>query len=120
VLPTPRDIRDTEYARLKAVLSQLKLGLDTSARSIAQLRHVVRKEEPKGHGQFDSAYVQVRACEVALRKSILAASEASPETAAAAQAQVAADYEAYARAVTVAEATARASRTALATNSVAE
>jgi hypothetical protein len=119
-MPSPQEVRNTEFARLKAVMSQLKLGLDTSSRSVMQLRHIVRKEQPQGHGQFDSAYVQVRACEVALRRSILAASQAAPEDAAAAQAQVAADYEAYARAVTVAEATARASRTALATNSVAE
>jgi hypothetical protein len=116
-MPTPRDIRDTEFARLKAMLSQVKLGLDTSSRSVTQLRRVMKKETPHEPGQFDSAYVQVRACEVALRKSILAASMASPEEASAAQAQVASDYEAYARSVTVAEATARASGGALAENS---
>lgn len=109
-------LRDAEFARLKAVLSQLRATLDTNARSVVQLRRIVRKLPREDRSQFDNAYAQVRVREVALRNSIIAASTASPEQAAAAQAQVAADYEAYARAVTVANATSRASREALANN----
>lgn len=85
---------------------------------MVQLRRIARQLPHEDRSQFDSAYAQVRAREVALRASILAASTASPEQAAEAQARVAADYEAYARAVTVADATARASRQALANNLV--
>lgn len=113
------DLREADYNRLKAVLAQTTNNVDLTSRSVAELRRVVRKKEakPVDLAEFDSAYQQVRVREVALRNSILAASSAPPEIAAAAQAQVAADYEAYARAVTVAEATARVTRGALASNS---
>jgi hypothetical protein len=108
------DIRDADYPRLKAVLSQLKAGLDTSSRSLAQIRRTTRRkpiQQPtivqQDHSPFDFAYAQVRACEVALRTSIEAASTATPENAAELQAKVAQNYEAYARAVTVAQATAK-------------
>ncbi len=114
---TSKELRDADYARLKAVLAQLRASLDYNTRSMNQLHRVVRKLPREDRSQFDSAYAQVRAREVALRNSIIAASTATPENAAAAQAQVAADYEAYARAITVADATARASREAFANNS---
>ena len=115
-LPVPlADVRDVDYPRLKAVLSQLKAGLDTSSRSLAQIRRTARKkaEQPtvqptiQDHSPFDFAYQQVRACEVALRASIEAASTATPDNAAELQSKVAQNYEAYARAVTVAQATAK-------------
>lgn len=115
--PSPSDVRSADLARLKAVLAQLRTGLDRSAGSVVQLRRVTRRLPLEDRSQFDSAYAQVRACEVALRTSILAASTATPEHARDAQAKVAEDYEAYARAVMVAEATAKQSRpAALATN----
>ncbi len=115
--PTPQQVRNTELARLKAVLAQLRTGLDNSSRSLVQVRKVTRRLPLEDRTQFDAAYAQVRAREVALRASILVASNAPADKAAAAQQQVAEDYEAYARAVTVAEATAKSSRAAaLATN----
>jgi hypothetical protein len=110
---TVGDIRDADYPRLKAVLSQLKAGLDTSSTSLAQIRRTTRRkpeQQPaivQDHSPFDFAYAQVRACEVALRTSIEAASTATPENAAELQAKVAQNYEAYSRAVTVAQATAK-------------
>jgi hypothetical protein len=117
-IPVPiRDVRDADYPRLKAVMSQLKAGLDTSTRSLSQIRRTARRKEVKpleDRSHFDFAYAQVRACEVALRSSIAAASLATPETAPELQAKVAQAYEAYSRAVTVAQATAK---THLANNS---
>jgi hypothetical protein len=110
-VPIPlRDIRDADYPRLKAVMSQLKAGLDTSARSLAQIRLTAQRKQSKpteDRSHFDFAYSQVRACELALRASIEAASLATEETAAELQAKVAENYEAYSRAVTVARATAK-------------
>jgi hypothetical protein len=106
-----KDLRDVEFNRLKAVLSQIKIGLDTSSRSLASLRRTATKTVApipmKDRSQFDFAYQQVRACEVALRTSIDAASTATPEQAAERQARVADAYEAYARAVTVARSAAK-------------
>ena len=118
-IPVPvGEIRDADYPRLKAVLAQLKAGLETSSRSLAQLQRTTRRKPVKPvieeRSPFDFAYAQVRACEVALRNSIEAASLATPESAAKLQAKVAENYEAYARAVIVAKSTAR---TALADNS---
>ncbi|MEO6006303.1 MAG: hypothetical protein ABIZ04_23890 [Opitutus sp.] len=53
--------------------------------------------------QFDFAYAQVRACEVALRSSIEQASDAQEASAAELLAKVAANYDAYAHAVSVAK-----------------
>jgi hypothetical protein len=97
------------------VRDQLKAGLDTSSRSLAQIRRTARRkpveqQQPviaQDHSPFDFAYAQVRACEVTLRMSIEAASLATPENAAELQAKVAQSYEAYSRAVTVAQATAK-------------
>jgi hypothetical protein len=103
------DLRDMDFNRLKAVLSQLKAGLDTSSRTLAQIRRTA-KAAPlpvQNRTQFDFAYAQVRACEVALRTSIEAASIAPPEKAGEMQAKVAENYEAYARAVTVAKSIAK-------------
>jgi hypothetical protein len=103
------DLRDVDFNRLKAVLSQLKAGLDTSSRTLAQIRRTA-KATPlpvQNRTQFDFAYAQVRACEVALRTSIEAAAIASPEKAAEMQGKVAENYEAYARAVTVAKSIAK-------------
>ena len=81
-------------------------------------RDLKQRIGPRTLNSPDIAFAQVRAREAILRNSIAAASVASPEAAAAAQAQVAADYEAYANAVAVAENLARAaSRQALATAS---
>jgi hypothetical protein len=118
--PSPNDVRAVELARLKAVLGQLRTGLDHSSTSVAQLRRVTRRLPLEDRSQFDMAYAQVRACEVALRSSILAASSAAPAEARKAQAKVAEDYEAYARAVMVAEATAKASRAAALATTTAE
>ena len=106
------DVRDAEYPRLKAILAQLKAGLETSSRSLAQLQRTTRRKSERpvvteDRSHFDFAYAQVRACEVALRNSIEAASFATPENAAELQAKVAENYEAYARAVTVAKSTAK-------------
>jgi hypothetical protein len=109
-----------ELARLKAVLGQLRTGLDHSSTSVAQLRRVTRRLPLPDRSQFDMAYAQVRACEVALRASILAASNAAPSEARKAQSKVAEDYEAYARAVMVAEATAKTSRAAALVTTTAE
>ena len=90
-------------------MSQLKAGLDASSHSLVQLRRTA-KEKPlpiQDRSQFDFAYAQVRACEVALRSSIEQASNAPVESAAELQAKVAENYEAYARAVTVAQAVAK-------------
>ena len=111
-IPVPLgEVRDAEYPRLKAVLAQLKAGLETSSRSLAQLQRTTRRKPEKpvieDRSVFDFAYAQVRACEVALRNSIEAASMATPENAAELQAKVAENYEAYARAVTVAKSTAK-------------
>lgn len=123
--------------RLKSLLSQVKDSVNVTATSVAQLQlailtqyeHRIRDKrsdpmkpktvEPERlFSPSDDAFAQVRAREAILRQSIAAASIAPPETAAAAQAQVAADYEAYARAVTVAETAARsAARGVLATAS---
>ena len=94
---------------MKAVLSQLRTSLDHNARSLAQLKRAARGTQTpiQDRSEFDFAYAQVRACEVALRSSIEAASSASAETAAELQAKVADNYEAYARAVTVAHAVAK-------------
>jgi hypothetical protein len=86
------------------VLSQLRTSLDVSSRSLIQLKRTARRSPQQDRTQFDFAYAQVRAREVALRASIVAASEAPAESAAALQAKVAENYEAYARAVTVAQA----------------
>lgn len=116
MLPPVREIRDIDAARLKAVLFQLRLGLDATSRSLVSAHQVARQEVQRDERpQFDAAFVQVRMREVALRNSIAAASEAPPEKAAEAQAKVAADYEAYARALTVAHSLLQASRGALAT-----
>lgn len=105
------EIREVEFNRLKAMLSQLKIGLDTSSRSLASLRRTAARTvapvPQKDRSQFDFAYQQVRACEVALRTSIDAASTATPEEAPERQARVAEAYEAYARAVTVARSVAK-------------
>jgi hypothetical protein len=105
------EVRDAEFYRLKAVLSQLKAGLDTSSRTMVQLRRTAQKKAKAAPVQdrstFDFAYQQVRACEVALRTSIEQASLATPEDAPALQAKVAENYEAYARAVTVAQSLAK-------------
>ena len=101
------EIRGADFSRLKAVLSQLRANLDVSSRSLVQLKRVARHSPEQDRTQFDFAYAQVRACEVALRTSIAAASEAPPESAATLQAKVAENYEAYARAVTVAQAVAK-------------
>lgn len=71
---------------------------------------LAKKLPDQDRTQFDAAYAQVRMWEMELRKSIQLASGASPEDAPAAQAKVAADYEAYARALTVAEAATRSLR----------
>jgi hypothetical protein len=92
------------------MLSLVRTDLDTSSRSVVQLRQIAKKLPQPDRSQFDSAYAEVRMWEVELRKSILEASQASSETAPAAQAKVASDYEAYARALTVADAAARALR----------
>lgn len=94
---------------MKAVLSQLKAGLDTSSRTLAQLRRTAKATPApvQDRTQFDFAYAQVRACEVALRTSIEAASLAPAETAAELQAKVAENFEAYSRAVTVAKSIAK-------------
>jgi hypothetical protein len=99
-----RDLRDADSSRLKVVLAQTRAELDINAHALSQLRRISRNTEPRDRTEFDSAAVQVRVLEVALRNSIAAASSASPDDAADAQAQVARDYEAYARAVAVAEA----------------
>ena len=96
-----------EFSRLKAVLGQLKLNLDASSHSLVQLRRTAKTKPPQDRSQFDFAYAQVRVCEVALRTSIAEASTAAPENAADLQAKVAANYEAYARAVTVAQSVAK-------------
>lgn len=118
MLPPVREIREVDAARLKAVLYQLRVGLDATSRSLVSAQRVVRTDVQRDERpQFDAAFVQVRRREVALRNSIAAATEAPPEQAAEAQAQVAADYEAYARALTVAHALLQSSRGALATAS---
>jgi hypothetical protein len=109
-VPTPNgDLREVEFSRLKAVLSQLKAGLDASSHSLVQLRRTARQQPVpfQDRSQFDFAYAQVRACEVALRTSIEQAGNASAESAGELQAKVAENYEAYARAVTVAQAVAK-------------
>ena len=108
ISPTsPADIRDVEFNRLKAVLGQLKLNLDASAHSLVQLKRTAKAKPLQDRTQFDFAYAQVRVCEVALRTSIAEASIAPAETAPQLQAKVAENYEAYARAVTVAQAVAK-------------
>jgi hypothetical protein len=110
VIAAPVDnLRDVDFNRLKAVLSQLKAGLDTSSRTLAQLRRTAKATPApvQDRTQFDFAYAQVRACEVALRTSIEAASLAPAETAAELQAKVAENFEAYSRAVTVAKSIAK-------------
>jgi hypothetical protein len=92
------------------MLSLVRIDLDARSRSVVQLRQIAKKLPHPDRNQFDSAYAQVRMWEVELRKSILEASQASADTAQAAQAKVASDYEAYARALTVADAAARALR----------
>ena len=118
--PVAIEIRNADYSRLQAILAQTQARIDIASRSVAHMRYIVQQEKPEpiDRRPFDDAFQQVRICEVALRNSIVAASKASPEEAAAAQAQVAANYEAYARAVTVAESmTKAASGGALASNS---
>jgi hypothetical protein len=102
-----RELRDADFGRLKAVLAQTRADLDFNTHAITQLRRTVEKTPPRDRTEFDSASAQVRVREVALRHSIAAASTAAPDKAADAQAQVARDYEAYARAVAVAEAVAQ-------------
>lgn len=114
-LPSVSEIRHSDAARLKAVLYQLRVGLDTTSRSLVAVRQNVVAEVPReDRREFDSAFVQVRLREVALRNSIAAASNAEPGERSEAQAQVARDYEAYARAVVVAQAMLRSASGALA------
>lgn len=89
------------------VLAQTRAELDINAHALTQLRRIAQKNAPRDRTEFDAASVQMRVLEVALRSSIAAAATASPAEAAEAQAQVARDYEAYARAVAVAEAAAQ-------------
>ena len=101
------EIRDADASRLKVVLAQTRAELDINAHALTQLRQIARKKAPRDRTEFDAASIQMRMLEVALRTSIAAAATASPADAAEAQAQVARDYEAYARAVAVAEAAAQ-------------
>jgi hypothetical protein len=119
-LPSVGEVRHADAARLKAVLYQLRVGLDTTARSLVAVRQNVVAEVPReDRREFDSAFVQVRLREVALRNSIAAASNAEPGERSEAQAQVARDYEAYARAVVVAQAMLRSTSGALAADTTA-
>ena len=104
------EIRDADYSRLKALLSQLKANVDANSIVLVQLKRTAQKKKsaaPPDRTPFDFAYAQVRACEVALRASIDEASTATPEHAVSLQAKVADSYEAYARAVTVAQSIAK-------------
>lgn len=118
MLPPLREVREVDAARLKAVLYQLRIGLDATSRSLVTAQRIAKDDTPRDdRPEFDAAFVQVRIREVALRNSIAAASEAPADQAADAQARVAADYEAYARALTVAHALLQASRGEIATTS---
>lgn len=103
------ELRGADYAKLKAVLSQMRTNLEVSSVAVVQLRRVVRRQDatPRERAQKEVAFDEVQFREQALRDSIAKASTAPAEVAAAFQAQVAADYEAYARAVTAAETAAR-------------
>jgi hypothetical protein len=109
-------VAQADYVRLKFVLAHLKQNVNITSQSVARLRTLAflneeasskrdrkHRVEPVKLTPADSAFAQIRVLEAALRDSIAAAGEASPETAAAAQSKVARDYEAYAHAVTVAE-----------------
>lgn len=114
-------VRDVDYGRLKAVLGEMKLNLEFSTVAMSELRQSIPKPAVvKKRTDTDLAFEQVRYRELALRNSIANASNAPAEVAAAAQAQVAADYEAYARAVAAAESIARNSGAQLAQSMPAE
>lgn len=114
-------IVQADPVRLKVVLAHLRENVNITSQSVARLRTIAflnqeavskrdrkHRVEPLKLTPTDSAFAEVRSLEAALRDSIAAAAEASPEAAAAAQSKVAEHYEAYARAVTVAENLARA------------
>jgi hypothetical protein len=74
---------------------------------VENIKRTVQKKKSEARSEFDDAYAQVRIREAALRASIDAAQRAPAEAAEAFQARVAQDYEAYSRAVIVAESLAR-------------
>jgi hypothetical protein len=109
-------IVQADPVRLKVVLAHLRENVAITSQSVARLRTIAflnqeaewkrdrkHRVEPLKLTPTDSAFAEVRSLEAALRDSIAAAAAASPEAAAAAQAEVADRYEAYARAVTIAE-----------------
>jgi hypothetical protein len=100
-------LREADFSRLKALLAQLNGALDTCSRAVEKFKRAVKKKKAEERSEFDDAYAQVRARESALRNSIEAAQRASATEAERFQARVAEDYEAYSRAVIVAESLAR-------------
>jgi hypothetical protein len=99
-----QEVRDADYSRLKAVLAQMKTNLEFSALALDELkREKPKKKATQKRTESELAFDQVRFRELQLRGSIDRASTATPDMAAQAQAQVASDYEAYARAVAAAE-----------------
>jgi hypothetical protein len=91
----------------------MRIHLDLSTEAVAELkRETPRRPVATKRSETDIAFDQVRYREEVLRNSIARASAASADVVGDAQAQVAADYEAYARAVAAAESISRVSRVA--------
>lgn len=105
----PNELRRADYPEFKALLDELKATLEVCTRSLDELHRAARRQRKVERSALDEAFAQVRVREQVLRASLVAAQNAPPEKARALQSQVAAAYEAYSRAVTVAEATARSS-----------
>jgi len=106
------DIRNASQATRTTMLAQVDSSLDASARAVADLRRSGRELKGEARARFDAAYDDLRAQEKTVKRSLSTARKAKDSTWADAQSQLASDYEAYAQAVSRAEAAAQGSASA--------
>ena len=100
---TAAQIRNATKESREQIFAHVDTSIETTKRSLAQLRQSSRELNKEAREQFKTASEDVRVREKALRQSLKAARHATPDEAAAAQAKLAADYEGYATAVAMTE-----------------